>query len=519
VSARAEPLDVRRRAVSIWAAALAVTGVAGVALHVWTYRAEMGTPDSDEAIVGLMVRHLVHQGELTAFYWGQAYGGSQEALLTAPLFLIAGSSWLALRLVPIALHVVACMLVWRVGRRTIGEPAATVAGALFWLWPAFDVYQLTHQYDFYASDVVYCALLLLLGLRVVERPDRLRVATFGLVLGLAFWQTAQIVPVAVPLIAWTIWKQPRSLRHAWLAVPLSVLGALPWIVWNAQHGWHSLEQHDYGDYAHSLRLLFSPSLPMMLGLRAPYSARVLIPPTALTYLIYAALLAVFAYAAIGTRRQTRSLLYLVAAAFPFIYAISPKTVLALGIPRYLTVLTPLLALLVAQVATTRPRGLAVLAIACLVSVVTLQRIDVWFRAPPSPTNNAKGAGPRHAVHWVPRDLGRLTSTLEALQLRHVYADYWLAYRLDFDTRERLVATESRFMHLRYEHGQAIPVGDAAPRFREYQREVQRARHGFVFYGQIVGSIPIVASLERHGYRRHMVGTYVVYAPPPGVPTS
>ena len=34
-----------------------------------------------------MVRHILH-GELTTFFWGQAYGGSQEALLTAPVFAV-----------------------------------------------------------------------------------------------------------------------------------------------------------------------------------------------------------------------------------------------------------------------------------------------------------------------------------------------------------------------------------------------------------------------------------------------
>ena len=47
------------------------------------------SPDSDEAIVGLMARHVL-DGELTTFFWRQAYGGSQEAILTAPLFWVVG---------------------------------------------------------------------------------------------------------------------------------------------------------------------------------------------------------------------------------------------------------------------------------------------------------------------------------------------------------------------------------------------------------------------------------------------
>ena len=489
---------------------LAAAAVAGIAIRVWADRAQLGVPNADEAVVGLMVRHVTH-GELTAFYWGQAYGGTQEVLLTAPLFLVAGSSWLALRLIPIALNALAAVLVWRVGRRTLGEPAATAAGALFWIWPPFNDYQLVHQFAFYASDVVYVALLLLLALRIVEQPDRLRVGLFGLVVGLGFWETAQIVPVVVGVVVWTIWQRPRALRHAWLAAALAVLGALPWIVWNARHSWQSLDQPPYGDYLRSLRLLASPILPMMVGLRAPFSAELLLPKAA-TYLLYLGLIALFVYGATKVRRRPASILYVVVAVFPWIYATSPKTILALGRPRYIEVLTPILALLLAQLATSRTRVAALLAVACAVSIVTVHRMDAWFRGEPRPTTNAEGLGPRHAIQWVPRDLTGLIRGLKAMNLDHVYADYWLAYRLDFDSHESVVATESRFRQVTFVDGQAVPVSDEIPRYRKYEQEVRRSRHGFVFYSQIVGTVPIVAELERHGYHRNVIGSYIVYGP-------
>jgi hypothetical protein len=502
---------VRLRALGRWRWVLmfALVGVAGIALRIWVYRSVMGTPNADEAVVGLMARHAVN-GEFTTFYWGQAYGGSQEALLTAPVFLIAGASWVALRLVPMTLSAVAAMLLWRVGRRTIGEPAAAIAGAVFWIWPPFDIYQLTHQQGFYASDVVYCALLLLLALRVVEHPDRIRVGILGFVLGLAFWQTAQIVPIAGGIVAWTIWKKPQCLRHLWVAAPLAALGAIPWIGWNARHNWASLATPDYGDKLRSLRLLISPVLPMMLGLRAPFSAQLLLP-RAVAYLLYVGFAVLFVYGAYRARRREASLLYVTAAVFPFIYIISPKTVWAVGTPRFIVVLAPVLVLLLAQVATSYARGVAVVVIAAVVSVVTLYRMDAWFSAAPGRTTNAKGLGPRHAVQWVPRDLSGLVSTLDRLGLDHVYADYWLAYRLDFDTRERIVATESRFEHLTFDHGRAIPSSSGQPRRTTYEREVRQARHGFVFYRQIVSSVPIVQQLKQHGYHSHVTGAFVVYS--------
>ena len=288
-----------RAVLSRWGVLFSLAGLAGLGLRIWVYRATIGTPDSDEAVMGLMARHALH-GELTTFYWGQPFGGTQEVLLTVPVFFVAGSSLLALRVVPIALAALASLLVWRVGRRTIGEPAAGVAAALFWVWPPFNVVQLTHQMGFYASNVVYCSLLLLLALRIVERPDRMRAGLFGLVLGLAFWQTAQIVPIAVPVIGWMIWKQPRCLRQVWVAAPLALVGALPWFVWNIRHDWGSLLVRASPDeYAHSLRLLVSPLLPMMLGLRAPLTAQLLVPSKVLTYAVYAGLIALFAYGAVG----------------------------------------------------------------------------------------------------------------------------------------------------------------------------------------------------------------------------
>lgn len=134
MAVRAHVGDLPRAALSRWGVLFMLAGLAGLALRVWVYRAALGIPDSDEAVMGLMVRHARH-GELSTFFWGQPYGGTQEVLLTVPVFLLAGTSLLALRIVPIVLSAAAAFLVWRVGWRTIGEPAAGVAGARFWIWP------------------------------------------------------------------------------------------------------------------------------------------------------------------------------------------------------------------------------------------------------------------------------------------------------------------------------------------------------------------------------------------------
>src|SRR5262245_34929557 len=93
---------------------------AGIALRAFVYASVLGSTNSDEAVLGLMARHVLH-GEFTTFLWGTPYGGPQEAWLAAPIFAVFGSSVAALRVVPIALDIVGVFLIWRVGRRTIGE--------------------------------------------------------------------------------------------------------------------------------------------------------------------------------------------------------------------------------------------------------------------------------------------------------------------------------------------------------------------------------------------------------------
>jgi len=481
-----------------WAVVVGLSGCAGVVLRIWAYRSAIGVPTSDDGVVGLMALHAMH-GQFTTFFWGQAYGGSQEALLTVPVFWLFGPSWLALRIVPIMLTAIAAVLVWRVGRRTIGEPAAAVAGALFWVWPPFAIYKLTHQSGFYASDVAYAGLLLLLALRVVERPDRVRVGLFGLVVGLAFWETSQVVPLAAGVIVWTIWKQPKALRQIPVALPLAALGALPWIIYNARHHWQSLfvMSQGGGTYLGRLRTFFSPLVPMTLGLRTTWTQAPLLPDGIIDAL-YAALLCAFAYGAYRALRRGTSLIYLVALMFPFIYAISRWTY-ADTEPRYLTALIPVLALLLAQPARRLPVAVALLSCACAVSVVNLQRMNAVALLPRTypPAN---------------RNLTPLVSTLDRLGIDRVYAGYEIAYLLDFATRERIIAVMNK-SPLVFARGQATPrLRPGFIRWPAYDRAVRAASHAFVFYRQEIPASTVVPQLRRDGYHPYAAGLFVVYVP-------
>jgi hypothetical protein len=393
------------------------------------------------------------------------------------------------------------LLIWRLGLRTIGERAAVFAAALYWIWPPEALLLPIKEIGFYASNAFYCALILLLVLRACERPDAVRVGLLGLVLGLALWQTTQIAPLALPAVVWLVWRRPRVLRYAWLAVPLAVIGALPWLVWTFKHDFASLHLNGGvpSSYGWRLRTLVSPVLPMALGLRLPGSQVWQVP--GLAPLAYVAVLVLFAYGAYRARRHVRSLLYAVCLAFPFLMAISPKTYLTTD-PRYLSAVMPVFALLLAQLARTYARATLVLVVAGALTVAWVR--DSYERL--------------HAGHGdastAPHSIAPLIATLDGLHIRRTFADYWIAYRLAFESRERIIAVENKFDDLDVRHGVVQPTVDPFVRYWPYDREVREsARHAFVFFRRQQPRHDFVATLRAHGYTRHDVQTFVVYAPP------
>lgn len=491
--------------------AIGLVAVAGVAERVFAYRSSITVPDSDEAVVGLMARHVLH-GQFSTFYWGGGYGGTIESVLTAPIFFVCGSSWLALRIVPIILSGVAALVVWRIGRRLYGEPAASVAAALLWVWPPFLVAHLTQQQSgFYASGLVFCTVLILLALRAVEEPTRLRVGTFGFVAGVALWNDVQLVTIIAPLVIWLCWRQRAVFAQAWLSVPLLLVGASPWIVWNLRHDFGSFNTHitTSSSYPHRLRLFLSPLLPMLLGLRSLYVQEPVLS-AAFVDLVLFVLLAAFAYGAYRSRRRDTFVLYVIGLSFPFIYALT-RAAIVTDEPRYLLQLSPVLALLLGQAAGARRHvraaSVVVVAAALTLSGVTLARAASW-----------RDSHPRNPA-IAPRDIQPLLRVLDAAGIDRVYAQYWVAYRIDFETNERIIAAESKLKSVRFVDGKPIPGAYPEVRWPAYVRQVNAApRAAFVFIvwpqdANRAKRLTVMKELEAHGFTKRRNADLVILLPP------
>lgn len=212
--------------------------VLGLLVRLGVLAGPTGELDADEAVVGLMARHIAFNGEAPIFYYGQAYLGSLEAFTAAPLFLAFNSSGVVLKLVPVAYSLGFLVLSALVARRIFGDGPALLTAFYLALPPAMWALWSTKARGGYA-EVLFLGealLLLTLWLSGTRRPVWGYLA-WGLVAGLALWTHLLAVVYLVPAAVFLALRR----RH-WPILDLLtasggfVLGAAPLLVANVGDG-------------------------------------------------------------------------------------------------------------------------------------------------------------------------------------------------------------------------------------------------------------------------------------------
>jgi len=378
-----------------------------------------------------MARHFQH-GHFNAFFWAQPYGGTIDQALAAVAFTVTRPSVLALKSVPMALDGVVALLTWRVGRRVIGAQPAIVAALIVWVWPGAYVWWSTAERGFYEACLALNLAIVLIAVRIAQGRDRpASVQTrdwvlLGLAGGLAWWEGPESAYVLIPVAVWLLIVHRGAVNRAVVALPAFVLGALPWLWWNASHHFSSLTPQASvlavpGSYAGHLGTFFEAGLPTALGLRAAVRQDWLGGWWHLV--LYAGLVALLA---VGVLRSWPGgqIVAILVVAFPFLHAYLPNSGYV-GDGRYLYFLLPWLALLLAAAA----RGTLPSAVlgAVLVAITVGGLLDIR-----GATRQVADGKP------VPDSISALQGALTANHVDRAWANYWIAYRVTFETDERVI---------------------------------------------------------------------------------
>lgn len=447
---RAVSVNDRLAGTALVAAGLTV----GLGLRLWMLFHRPLT--SDEAVVGLMARQIRH-GQMFTFFWGQPYGGA-EPYVVAIWTPIAGSGPVALNEVPTILAALAAVLTWRVARRLLapGHKALAIAtGLAVWIWPDMLIYNSTRELGFRGVTLAAGVGVLLLTLRACDSPSAVNLAGLGLVAGIGWWSSPEIVYFLIPaailiILHRALWRGVPAGRLA-ILVGTAVVGAGPWLATNIQTGFLSLRASSSPEYIRAtyfgrLSTFFDKTAPMVLSLRAPRSGAWLWA-TVGKGLYAVALLGIIGSCAVALSLARRGdptggirALAGTTLIFPFVYAVFPATSYWQE-GQYSVYLVPLLALVLSGAAAAwmssaparRGRG-AVVAGLVGVTVISLGSFNgAWLGSHPG----------RYFTDWGGADAvaERAVTLIEIQGVHYAYAEYWVAYDLDFLSQGRVTVTD------------------------------------------------------------------------------
>ena len=150
-----------------------------------------------------------------------------------PIYELLGRAWLAVGLAQIAVAVGTALLVWAIGSRVVSPLAGVLAGVLASVHP----YLVWHDVHVNREilDTFLAAALVLLTLKLADRPSVPLALGTGGIAGLAILGNSRLVALPLVLAAYLLWRLGRR-RTAAIAGAALVAGAIvtvaPWAVRN-----------------------------------------------------------------------------------------------------------------------------------------------------------------------------------------------------------------------------------------------------------------------------------------------
>ena len=261
--------------------------------------------NSDEAITGLMARHIL-QGERPIFFYGQSYMGSLDAFLTAGLFTILGESVLTIRVLQVFLYNCTIISTAWLGRKLTGGWGTGLLAAMFLAVPVVNTtLYTTVTLGGYGEALLLSNIAFLCAMRLISGSDRsspgrdiLVTGVMGFVTGLGFWVLGLTLVSTIPAVFFAslaFWKRRKTLPGRWGALLITFtatffLGSLPWWFASIQAGLFTQIKELFGSAIsvendnlvvrsgkHLFYFVFL-GLPAAFGLRPPWDVKWLALP-------------------------------------------------------------------------------------------------------------------------------------------------------------------------------------------------------------------------------------------------
>jgi len=202
---------------------------------------------SDEAIIGLMAKHIVEGRSLPLYFWGQDFngGGAFEAYLAAGSFAILGVGVAQLKLVVVLLSLGSLTFLYAFALRFFDRGVA-LFGALFYACAPTLVAWHYQVRGGYGELQLFVLAVLALAFAIAEGRARAWVGfALGLVSGFALFCIELVLPTLLVVAGYLALGRRDALRgrRGLAAAAGFVLGYAPSLLYNLLHGganWRAL---------------------------------------------------------------------------------------------------------------------------------------------------------------------------------------------------------------------------------------------------------------------------------------
>lgn len=441
--------------------------------------------DADEAIVGLMAKHVLEGGAIPTFYYGQHYMGSLEPLLVSASFALFGISNFTMQLIPFCFSLLVVVVLYLIGHEIGGRFVGRVSALLGAVPPVTLVVWSSKPRGGFIEVVFLGALAIFLTLRWIKasNPSSAMTIWIGLTLGLGWWVNNQILYFMLPIgfmMAATLISSEDSVsairrlialvRHGLLGTLAFIVGGSPFWIYQVENDFASFglfgssTMKEILDHAEGL---VDTALPILIGAKHSWQITDIFPGSSLIYgTVYGFLIFLVLWWRRGAlarlcilrvdRRRPVELLFLFLVSGSAVFVISSFGWLVQA-PRYLLPLYvgifPLTALGIYRVWRWTPIG-ATAVISCVLGFSLYSSYGNGRALPGEPVvfNGER----------VSKDHAELITWLYDQKIRWVRTNYWIGYRLAFETGERV---KFQVVH--------EPRTDRIPAYREASKEIPK----------------------------------------------
>ena len=253
----------------------------GIALRVFYMVAPLTKISADEAVYGAEALNILKLGERPVFFYNQPYTGTFSAYVSAIFFGIFEPNAFWLKFPPLVFSIIFLYLNYKLALVIFNNRMIALLTLLFtsftspfwanWTTRAGTVYQEMMVF----GNLIFILILKIIFEEVSERRKTLYFFLIGLFAGLGFWFQPAVIYYLIPTAIFLFFWKPLIFfsRYFYLGIAGFIVGDLPVIWWNLAHQnitTVSLINKPFGVF-HSLNEFFTLGLPVIFGIRGPWS--------------------------------------------------------------------------------------------------------------------------------------------------------------------------------------------------------------------------------------------------------